>query len=188
MPKGIYKRTPKILAKLKDNFGKEVGFSYWKGKERSDDTKKKIQQYRIGRKASEETKEKMRLARIGKSSPFKGKKHSKETKISISEKLQGAKSHTWKGGVTSENERIRHSVNIKLWRILVYERDDYTCRKCGQKGGDLVAHHIKNFSDFKDLRCDTNNGITFCKKCHQLFHKKYTKLNNTREQLNEYMQ
>ena len=45
MPKGIYNRTPEILAKLKDNFGKEAGFSYWKGKHRSEDTKEKLKKY-----------------------------------------------------------------------------------------------------------------------------------------------
>ena len=74
------------------------------------------------------------------------------------------------------------------WQQSVLKRDKYTCRKCGQVGRELVAHHIQNFSDFRELRCDVNNGITFCKKCHQIFHKKYTKLNNTREQLNEFLQ
>ena len=189
MPKGIYKRTPEILEKLKNNFGNEVGFSYWKGKHRSDDTKEKLKEYRTGKKHSEETIKKMKLSRKKRlSSGMKGKNHTQKTKIAISKKLQGEKSHTWKGGITSENEIIRHSVHIKSWRIDVYKRDNYTCRKCGQVGRELVAHHIQNFSDFKELRCDVNNGITFCKKCHQIFHKRYTKLNNTREQINEFLQ
>ena len=46
MPKGIYTRTPEMLEKLKNNFGNEVGFSYWKGKHRSEDTKEKLSEYR----------------------------------------------------------------------------------------------------------------------------------------------
>ncbi len=60
MPKGIYNRTPEILAKLKNNFGKEAGFSYWKGKHRSEDTKEKLKEYRTGKKHSAETIEKMK--------------------------------------------------------------------------------------------------------------------------------
>jgi len=188
MPKGIYNRTPEILAKLKNNFGKEVGFSYWKGKHRSEDTKEKLKEYRTGKKHSTETIEKMKVSRKKRlSSGMKGKTHTEATKIAISKKLQGDKSHTWKGGVTPENEIIRHSVNIKSWRTTVYKRDNHTCRKCGQIGRELQAHHIQNFSDFKELRHDVDNGITFCKKCHQIFHKRYTKLNNTREQLDEFL-
>jgi transcription elongation factor Elf1 len=141
-------------------------------------------------KASPETKEKMSLNsfRKGKPSPMKGKTHTEATKVAISKKLRGEKNHTWKGGVTPENNIIRQSVNVKLWKLAVYERDFFTCRKCNQVGGKLQAHHIQNFSDFEELRCEVSNGITFCKKCHQTFHKKYTKLNNTIEQLNEYLQ
>ena len=65
----------------------------------------------------------------------------------------------------------RYDANYCDWREDVYERDDYTCQKCGQKGGELNAHHIKSYSDYPDLRLDKDNGITLCVKCHKNKHK-----------------
>ena len=74
------------------------------------------------------------------------------------------------------------------WRKQVYERDNYTCKCCNSStGGDLIAHHILNYSSHKHLRTDINNGITLCKKCHKEFHNYYGYYNNTQEQLNEFM-
>ena len=74
------------------------------------------------------------------------------------------------------------------WRKKVYKRDNCTCQNCGDnKVGKLNAHHIKNFASNKDLRTDVSNGITFCEKCHIIFHKIYGKKDNTKEQLSEYL-
>ena len=99
------------------------------------------------------------------------------------------KSHFWKGGKMKnypELIRLRKSGEYRLWRKAVFERDNFTCQKCGQKGGKLIAHHINNFADFPELRFNIDNGITFCKKCHKEFHKKYGKNNNTLGQLQEF--
>jgi len=38
---------------------------------------------------------------------------------------------------------------------------------CGQRGGDLEAHHIRRKHDFPHLTLEVSNGITLCKFCHQ---------------------
>lgn len=56
------------------------------------------------------------------------------------------------------------------WRKAVFQRDDYTCQRCGQRGGRLHAHHIKAWAEYPELRYDVANGITYCAKCHQAVH------------------
>ncbi|BDR82560.1 HNH endonuclease [Clostridium tetani] len=80
----------------------------------------------------------------------------------------------------------RNIEGYKEWIRQVYKRDDYTCQCCGDnKGHNLNAHHILNYSEYKDLRLDINNGITLCKKCHKHFHDTYGYKYNTKEQLIE---
>ena len=62
------------------------------------------------------------------------------------EAVTGSKNPNWKGGVTKENEKQRKSIEYKLWRKAVYERDNYTCVICGcNESGKLNADHIKTF-------------------------------------------
>lgn len=82
----------------------------------------------------------------------------------------------------------RKYVDYYEWRKKVYEEDSYTCQCCGDnKGGNLVAHHILNYSEHQELRTDVNNGITLCKICHKEFHDIYGYKNNTEEQLKEFV-
>jgi len=78
----------------------------------------------------------------------------------------GEKHYNWKGGISGENRRLRHSVEYREWRTSVFERDDYTCMQCGKRGVYLEANHIKRFIDFPKLRLDIGNGITLCRPCH----------------------
>jgi len=115
---------------------------------------------------SKETIEKMRVAKVGKI---------------------GENASNWKGGITPENERIRHSIEYDLWREAVFARDNWICQKYGIKGGKLHSHHILNFAQYPELRFAINNGITLSDKAHKEFHKKYGRKNNTREQLKEFL-
>lgn len=85
----------------------------------------------------------------------------------------GEKHWRWKGGVTPENKRIRDSCDYSLWRLAVFQRDNYTCQICGKRGGKLEAHHIKSFARYPELRLDLNNGITLCYGCHKKWHKEH---------------
>ena len=66
----------------------------------------------------------------------------------------------------------RNYAEYVVWRTKVFERDNYTCRKCGQWGGELNAHHIKPYAKYPDLRTKLDNGITLCVKCHREAHKR----------------
>lgn len=75
--------------------------------------------------------------------------------------------HKWKGGITPIHVQIRNSEEGKAWRKAVFQRDSYTCVLCNQRGGDLVADHIKGFSKYPDLRFALENGRTLCLKCNR---------------------
>lgn len=93
-------------------------------------------------------------------------------------------SPNWKGGAKTHG-RWRNTQENREWRKAVYERDNYTCQCCGKRGYKLNAHHIFNFAKYIDLRFDINNGITFCKDCHKLFHHEYG-LTNDDKQLDDF--
>lgn len=84
----------------------------------------------------------------------------------------------WKGGITKENDKIRKSKEYVNWRNFIYKKDFWTCRYCGGKcsNGDIVAHHIMQFSEFPKQRLNLKNGITLHRSCHTKLHsiiKKY---------------
>lgn len=70
------------------------------------------------------------------------------------------------------NGDYRKTKEYREWRAKVFERDNFTCKICGQVGGDLNAHHIKTFKDYPALRFTVSNGITLCEKCHREVHKR----------------
>lgn len=125
--------------------------------------------------------------KFGKENPLFGKPRTIITRKKISNAHKGEKSHNWKGGIEPENKRIRKSIEYSLWREVVFARDNWTCQKTGIKGGKLHPHHILNFSQFPELRFAIDNGITLSEKSHREFHKKYGIKNNTREQLEEFL-
>jgi len=145
----------------------------------------KIPRYKKGYKQSKKEKKERskRLKAEWRLGIKKGHGFSKEARTKISNAHRGQKSYNWKGGITKENKKIRQNIEFRLWRESVFARDNWTCQKCKTKGGILHPHHIKNFSQYIELRFAIDNGITLCKNCHIKFHKKFGKNNNTKEQL-----
>lgn len=107
-----------------------------------------------------------------------GKKHTLETRKKMSEsmrasdkRIRGEKHHSFKDGKSVERKDQRFTVEYKRWRYDVFIRDNFTCQKCGDnRGGNLVAHHIKPFSEYPELRFEVSNGLTVCKACHKEIH------------------
>lgn len=100
---------------------------------------------------------------------------------------RGIKSNLWKGGISSENQIIRHSIEFRLWREAVFARDNWTCQKYGIRNNKLHPHHIRNFAEEKDLRFAIDNGITLSDIAHREFHKRYGVKNNTKSQIEEFL-
>ena len=148
--------------------------------------------YRRGKQHTEEAKEKNRIAHLGRPAWNKGLKgfRAGEKHHFYGKKrpeISGEKAPNWKGGITPENHLFRNSPEKYCWQKEVFMRDDWTCRKCGRRGGELHAHHIYNFSEYPELRFDVNNGITLCEDCHREFHNKYGFQGNNKEQLDEWL-
>lgn len=85
---------------------------------------------------------------------------------------KGENHWNWKGGITSENEKLRKSEEYKEWQQKVYKRDFFHCQICGSKE-EINAHHLWSWKEYPDKRFDVDNGITLCKKCHTLTHQKF---------------
>lgn len=154
----------KLSAKLKEQF-RNGRISWMKGKKHTKVSKKKNSQSHLGQPAwnkgkplSKETRKRLSASLIGRKTWNKGKPYIQ---------IRGKKHHNWKGGVTPHSMKIRHSLEYKLWRTAVFERDNYTCIFCGTRGGRLNADHIKPFCDYPELRLAIDNGRTLCVECHK---------------------
>jgi hypothetical protein len=184
------------------------GSKSWKRKPISEEQKERLRRLNDGRVVSTETRIKIGNALRGiKKLPMseetkrkiglamKGKKRGPqpiEQRIRSGNSHKGDKSWNWKGGITPENRRIRHSIDFDLWRVSVFARDNWTCQKCRGRNGNgkeiyLHPHHIKNFSQYPELRFAIDNGITLCKPCHIEFHHRFGRQNNTKEQIEEFL-
>lgn len=153
---------------------------------------KGLRPWMLGRKHTDETKEKIRAKRAKqtfsqesikkRADKIRGHPHwgvirhtlATRLKMSITAKrlVKEGKNPLFIDGKWRERYNARlvamQSFDYKTWRRAVFERDDYTCQHCGQRGnGTLEADHIKPWALFKELRYDVNNGRTLCKSCHR---------------------
>ncbi len=122
---------------------------------------------------------------------FSNFKKGQKCKKCASQKISGENHFNYNPNLTDEEReenKTRHSDPIYIkWRKTIFTKNNYICQKCNQKGGQLNAHHIKSWASNKSLRLAKSNGITFCEDCHKKFHKKYGKINNNKQQLDEYL-
>lgn len=114
-----------------------------------------------GKKMSEKTREKIRQAKLG-------KKYGIETKEKHRQHWLRENNPNYKDGKSKYIVSHYKDLRYKLWREAVFERDNWTCQECNERGGYLEPHHIKSWAQYPELRFELNNGITLCKKCHRL--------------------
>lgn len=148
------------------------------GKKHTKETKTNFSKQRSGKKLTEEHKKKISKSHLG-------KKLSRKTKSKISKtrkenyakgkiKLRcGKNNNLWNGGKSSQNKILRNRKEYKRWREKVFKRDNYTCQNCGVRSKKnmnviLQAHHIIPIAVNMFKIYDVDNGITFCKECHEL--------------------
>lgn len=109
-------------------------------------------------------KEKLRLANLG-------REQSEETRRKNSEAHTGPKNYKWTG-ITPLNKLLRSTSKWKIWRELVFLRDNFTCQNpncefCHNKiGVFLHPHHIKSIKLYPELVYNIDNGITYCMGYH----------------------
>jgi 5-methylcytosine-specific restriction endonuclease McrA len=77
----------------------------------------------------------------------------------------GSSHPRWISDRTQCKRRPRYE--MREWSRLVFARDNYTCRGCGQRGVRLQAHHILSYATFVAQRWDVINGLTLCVSCHK---------------------
>lgn len=161
------KHSPESIEKMKQ-VQKEIGNDPDERQRRSERAKKKgYGKWMIGRKPSPETVAKRQRFRDGKTYvEIYGDRATEEA-----EKRKLSNRRRWIGKRKADL-RPKHNSDHRYqdWRKAVFERDNYTCKKCFHRGGILHAHHIKEWAKFPDLRYEVDNGLTLCKKCHKESH------------------
>ncbi len=149
----------------------------------STEQRKKISQRMTGKNNCMKRKE----VRDKLSKSKKGKKFSTEHKNNMSKtnhmrrfedrkkhsaKLQGIPIGEWSGFKSDFNRRLRSGSKWKIWRELVFLRDNFTCQNsnceyCDNKIGVMLhPHHIKPLAQYPELAFKIENGITYCKEFH----------------------
>jgi len=121
----------------------------------------------LGKKHTEEWKEAMSKRMKGRVSPMKGTKWTDQQRKKFLKSIK----ETWDRKGRKKYKRYIHTTATKKyrkWRMKVFERDNYTCQFCGERGCYLEAHHVKGWAKFPKLRYDVENGVTLCKECHRL--------------------
>ena len=141
-------------------------------------TKKKISSVCKGKRRSKKTEFKKGIIaknwngfKKGMTSWNKGKKLGplpEETKRKISLKLQGNNSYRYIDGRSKLLSPARYGDDWSKIRMLIYERDNFTCQDCGlkmtNKTGAFDVHHKIPFLDSFDN--SLNNLTSLCRSCH----------------------
>ena len=115
-----------------------------------------------------------------------GQHHSKDSCHKISVSKTGKLNPMYNHLLTEEDRRTKRNIEgYNPWRKRVLSKDKYTCQKCGSKEKPQT-HHINNWSEYKEQRLLTENGVCLCKSCHKKIHSLYGPKTN-RECLSKFL-
>ena len=89
-------------------------------------------------------------------------------KEAIRRARSGERSNFWRGGVTPERASIARWTTEQAPKV--HAEFDYTCQRCGRRGGRLHAHHIVPVWLDGTKALDIANLITLCGDCHRSVH------------------
>lgn len=73
----------------------------------------------------------------------------------------------------------KDSLKDPLWqrkRLEILQRDNWTCRACGENKNTLHAHHICYEKGLKAWEYDNESIVTLCDNCHDEIHGKIQKI------------
>ena len=185
MPRGVYSRkacSEETKIKISMSLKNRVMPIEQREKIKASQKKKPIGCFKAGienlKQGREVLKEKFKtgdlITRSKISIAAKKRYEDKDERLKLSLLFRGKNGNNWQGGITLLNKSIRQSLEMKLWREVVYQRDNWTCQECYEKSGKLNAHHLKNFSQHPELRFAIDNGITLCETYHAIKHSKNT--------------
>lgn len=166
------KRTPEVLKTFFSKQGKINEKKYrslrLEGVRKS--AKHKENARRLGSNRSPEH-EANRIKAVKNSTRIKEVQRKRITAWNKAHPLKREKNPNWRGGISAVSHIIRTSKEYDAWKNEVFKRDKYTCQMCKKRGGDLHAHHIKEFARYPDLRFEVSNGMTLHETCHRELHK-----------------
>jgi hypothetical protein len=145
--RGVYKHTAASKAKIVQTLI---------GRPCSEVTRERIRTAQLGKFIPQSSRDKMSIAKKGRPALNRGITYPETVRarmsISSQGKNAGAKHWNWKGGISPASHAIRESTRYRKWRKAVFERDDYRCFDCGERGGELQAHHLYSFAQYPRLR------------------------------------
>lgn len=108
--------------------------------------------------------------------------------LSSAKGISGENHWNYNPDLTDEErlENRRHSINRKI-REKVISRDSNQCQLC-QTSENLIYHHLNGWDHFPEQRQSLDNILTLCETCHNEFHDKYGRGDNTKEQFKLFQQ
>jgi thymidylate synthase (FAD) len=81
----------------------------------------------------------------------------------------GPRSKFWRGGLCPDRANIARWTTEQAPRV--HYRYNYTCQKCGNRGGKLIAHHAVPVWVDRSLARAVENLISVCVECHKRIHR-----------------